>query len=541
MKPTSNTPDERSKRGRVRDDDRGVSTVLGALLLFGILMALLVSIQATAVPLWNQGIEYQHDARVEADVAEIRDTVLRSAADGREYSSAVELGVTYPTRPFLISPNDPSGTIRTTDAATVTVSGAVASGEAADYWNGSPVSFTTRSLVYEARYNELSNPPRYVIDNTALVEQYEGTTLDVGSPTLVSDRRINLVLLNGTLSQSGTGTASLTMQPISAPATTRTVRAENQPITITVPTRMDAAYWEDALADERQSNGGHITSIAVEEGPRYNQLRIQLERNVTYKLRTAKIGVGSDQGSVSPHYVTAETGPRTTNVGQIQTYTFTVRDRYNNPIQGADLDVSVVDGPGEVVSVSGPSGPDGVVTVHYRAATTGTATIQATFGSQPDALRTAAHTVEVTEPASGGAASSVDQGTNSNVFVTDVTTSALFDANEVGVTFRNTGQTTKAIDSARFVAFYDGVIMCPCPAGVRLGSSSPGVFKNDPATDISPNPSLSPGNTSVKLAFVAKDGSPAAVDSQDWVLLELVFDDGSRSTYLIQLDTEDVI
>lgn len=539
MKRTSNTTNRTAPSKRVQDDNRGVSAVLGALLLFGLLMAVLVIIQATAVPIWNQGTEYQHNARIEGDIAETRDDILRSAAEGREYSSAIELGANYPTRPFLISPGDPSGTIRTTAPGTVTIRGAVASGEAGDYWNGSPVSYTTRSLGYEADYNELRNSPRYVIDNTALIKQYEETTLGVGSPTLVSDRRINLVLLNGSVSRSGTSVASLTVNPISAPATTTTVSADNQPITITVPTQMNAKYWETALAEERASNGGHILAISVEEGSGYNQLRIQLEKNVTYVLRTAKIGLGNNQASVSPHYLTAGTGPPTINIGKTQEYTFVVRDRYNNPVQGVDPNVSVVDGPGEIVSVSGPSGPDGVVTVQYRAATTGTASIQATFGSSPNALQTASHTVEVTGSSSAGATPAIDQGMNSNIVITNVSTSLLLDANEVTVTFNNQDGTTREVVSARFVAFYDGVVLCPCPGGVRIGSSSPPVFRNEPMTTIIPNVSLSPGDTTVELAFVAGDGTPASVDSQDWILLELVFDDGSQSTYLIQLDTED--
>jgi hypothetical protein len=542
-RPNSTTNnDESSPIQELYADERGVSAVVGAILMFGLLMALLVTIQATAVPVWNQGIEYQHNTRVGQEFASVHGDIRRSAAIDREFASAIELGATYPTRPFLISPPDPSGTIRTTPEAPVTVSGAVASNEAGDYWSGSPVTYTTRSLVYEADYNELRNAPRYVIDNSALFRQYDNATLTEGEPTLIDDRRINLLLLNGSLAQSGTSSRSLTVSPISAPATTTTVRAANQPITITVPTLANAEYWQSALANERKANGGHITALSVrtQEGSAYNLLRIQLEQGLTYQLRTAKIGVGTEREHDVPHYLTTGTGDPTMSVSETQQYTFVVKDKYNNPIDGVDLNATVVEGPGEIVSVSGPSDPNGVVTVRYTSSTAGTARIQATFGSSPNSLQTATHTVETVAPPDTGGGR-IDQGLDSNVVVDNVSASLLFDANEVAVTFNNQGQTAKRIAAARFVAFYDGVILCPCPEGVRIGSATPTIFHNQPVTNISPSVALDPGTTTVKLGFRNEAGAPAAVDSQDQVILELVFADGIRSTYLIQLDTESAV
>ena len=49
-------------------DERGVSEVLGAILVFGILVVLLATIQTQAIPAANEQVEFNHNQEVQSDL-----------------------------------------------------------------------------------------------------------------------------------------------------------------------------------------------------------------------------------------------------------------------------------------------------------------------------------------------------------------------------------------------------------------------------------------------------------------------------------------
>lgn len=450
-------------RGRsFRRDERGVSAVLGAILMFGLLMAMLVSIQATAVPVWNQGIEYQHDVRIEEELADFQDDILRTARDGGDRSDAIELGVTYPTRPFLISPTDPTGTLATTPEGTVTVAGAVAEGEAGDYWDGSPVTYTTRSITYQANYNEYRNAPRYVIENTAYFEQYPDRDLPVSESSLVDDQRINLVLINGSVSRTGVRPAVISTREVSAPVDTTLVRADGEPIRVAIPTLADRTYWETALGDERIENGGHVTALTFQEGEPYNRVTVQLEAGPTYRLRTAAVGVGDAREREVPHYLTEGRGDATLGVNEPEEIEFVVRDRYTNPVSGVDVEAVVVDGPGELVAVDDVSDTDGTVTYRYVSGAAGEATVRATFGPSPGTLETAERTISVYGTGGGGAGGTGGSDATGTGGVTN------WSATDTTETFSQEGGRWQGIDGASSLRLSDALFTPVRPSDQQL-------------------------------------------------------------------------
>ncbi|PSQ24469.1 hypothetical protein BRD01_03805, partial [Halobacteriales archaeon QS_8_65_32] len=69
----------------------------------------------------------------------------------------------------------------------------------------------------------------------------------------------------------------------------------------------------------------------------------RLKRNETYRLRMAKIGVGSGASSTSAAYLTtipSFTGPVAEN--DTRQVRVEVRDRYNNPIQGKMVNLTIM-------------------------------------------------------------------------------------------------------------------------------------------------------------------------------------------------------
>ncbi len=381
--------DDRARRGQM--------AAIGFVLMFSIVVLLLVTLQVMAVPTWNQSVEFDHNERVRGDLEQYRDGLFATAASGRLTSESIELGTRYPTRPFLLNPTDPSGTIRTTTPGTVTISGANATGDTGDYWNGTRRAFSTRHLVYSPNYNEYATAPETVFENTVLYDRHEGRSLPITPERLIRGNDITIVTLDGSLDRGSSGTYDLEAVPLSASEEVTTVRSASG-IELTVPTRLSESEWEALLEDELDGNGGRVESLNVTDGDPYDALTLTLS-NGTYDLRMAKIGVGSGYDRPDAHYITTES-PSELQVasGETERLVFTVRDRYNNPVSGVEVNATPSE-TGNVTPVSAVTDSEGTAVFRYEGATSGEETVTASFGPDSpeadlDGLRTANVTIE---------------------------------------------------------------------------------------------------------------------------------------------------
>jgi hypothetical protein len=384
---------------------RGQTAPIGFILVFAILMLLLVTLQTTAVPSWNQGEEFEHSQQVRDELEGVRENVFQTAATGRLTSKSVQLGARYPRRPFLLNPADPSGRIATTEPGTIRLTNLTASGEAGDYWNASGNAtreFRTKHLQYRPNYNEYDNAPMTVYENGVLYDRRGNTTLPLTGTPLVDGERLNLVTLTGNLSESGVSAEEVTVEPVSAPQQVTSVSGDG-PVRLRLPTRLDEETWNELLADEFVGEGGHVyDNVTVTPGQPYDTVTLSLEGNTSYDLRMARVRIGRGTGQPGPHYVTLDSPARpSVPVGQAERVTVEVRDRYNNPVSGVTVDATVVGGP-DTVPGTATTDEDGHATFQYTPTAAGSATIEATFGSGPGLLETATVTVTATRSGGGG-------------------------------------------------------------------------------------------------------------------------------------------
>jgi hypothetical protein len=329
---------------RLRTDERGVTVQIGTVLLFAVLIVLLSTYQASVVPQQNEQVEFNHNQQVQNQMQDLRDGLLRTAATGSGGSASVALGTQYPVRAFFVNPAPPSGTLRTTPAAEFRLENAKAAGETGDYWNGDPRAFQTRGLTYDPVYHVYQNPPTTVYRNGVLYNRFDGANRIVAGQRLVRGNTISMVALTGRLSESSSTSASVDFRPVSS--ATRTVTVENEDgeaVTLVVPTELSASTWEALLESELDPEQNdpekHVT--AVENVGGADAVRIVLEPGV-YELEMAKVGVGSDVTGVGPHYVTDVRGDdESVAEGTSQKLVVEVRDRYNNPITGAKVNLSI--------------------------------------------------------------------------------------------------------------------------------------------------------------------------------------------------------
>lgn len=330
---------------QLRGDDRAVTVQIGAVLLFAVLIVGMSTYQAVVVPEQNASAEYEHGQRVQADMVDLRNAILRTAATGASQPTAVALGTRYPERLVFVNPPPASGTLRTGPERTLVVSNASAvDPDARDHWNGDARAFSTRDLVYEPQYRGYDGAPATVFDGAVLYNRFDtGANVTLSEQSVVDGRRITLVTLAGTRATSGTGAASVDPRPLSpSTATVRTVTIGNAsgPVTLTVPTRLPAATWDDLLASQTRVQGvAQNGSGAVD---------VVLEPGTTYELRMARIGVGDDVSSAGPQYVTKVSG-RSGLVVE-------VRDRYDNPVSGVQVNATVERGNGTVEPAGGADG-----------------------------------------------------------------------------------------------------------------------------------------------------------------------------------------
>ncbi|WP_440989007.1 Ig-like domain-containing protein [Haloarchaeobius baliensis] len=397
----------RHNTNTIRGNDRGVSPVLGGILVFGLVLALLVLAQVSLVPALNQQTEFEHNQRLVDDATELQGSAYRVSTSGGTESVEVGTGVRYRPMAFLVTPTAGNGRVYT-EAGTVTVSGAVAADpEAADYWNGGDWSESTRSVVFDPAYREYITAPQTRYEGTVVVNDFDGTTLLVDEGRLVDGRRITLLTVDGEVYEESTRSVVLTLRAVSQSTQTVELRNETDPIRITVPSSLSPEQWkEDVLADQLDESGlpdgdpsddRHVLDVV--DGPTAGTVTVLLEPRVTYEFTMARLGIGSEYDtSPDPAYVTiVDSGNATLRPGEVTTVTFEVRDAFNNPVAGVPVSTTASGNALELDADSTVStSSNGRATFVFRANRDGQTTVSASFG--PDAAQTASTTVEVVDP-----------------------------------------------------------------------------------------------------------------------------------------------
>jgi hypothetical protein len=423
-------------RRLVTGDDRGVSEVIGAILVFGLVVALMAVLQVQAIPSANEEVEVEHNQRIQGDLSGLQASLSRTATTGSGESVRVELGTSYPPRMLFYNPAPVQGRFTTTESGVVKVTSVVATNsETSDYIDGSlggvGSGIETRSVVYTANYNEFSNAPDVVSEHSVLISDYDdGNTVVEDPGELVSGRDVALTTMAGDVERSSSGVVSVRTKAVSGPSQTVPVQREaaDDNIEISVPTRISEEVWIhqilaseiddtgdgnlgpepgdvcDDIAGVDTSNERYVVDCSYGENPGApNVLTLVLQEEdgsgnaVVYNMEMAKVGIGDSFDSPEAHYITAVPTP-SASVPMDETVTLTaqVRDKYNNPVSGVPVTASVPSGSAGSASVvgSGVSNEDGKVFVQYTSSTAGTHDVDVSFGGG-SAIETATFNVEV--------------------------------------------------------------------------------------------------------------------------------------------------
>ncbi|WP_435097304.1 Ig-like domain-containing protein [Halorubrum sp. N11] len=318
--------------------------MVGTVILFGFLILALSLYQVQVVPQENSDIEFEHSQQIEGEFLDLRNAVLSASRTGAGRSTSVKLGTRYPQRTFALNPPPASGQLSTTDPRELRIENATVEGDGnvVVYWNNrtetdGAIAFDTRSLRYSPRYHEFRDGPDLVYEHSLVVAEFENTVLSRTGQTVVdSDNRIRLTALNGTVDESGIERTSLDPETLSQSRRSVTLNSTGTgPIVLELPTDVSTeragdleSAWRDGLAED----DANVEDVTVAGGT----VRVELNGTESYRLELGKVGLGT--GTSAPD----ESTGYITNVSSTDGVAVAeVRDRFNNPVVGAEVEVDV--------------------------------------------------------------------------------------------------------------------------------------------------------------------------------------------------------
>ena len=366
---------------RLRAGDRGLAVQVGVTILLGFVVIALATYQAQVVPQQNARVEFTHSQNVQGQLQDVRGAIVSVPGGGNGRSVSVDLGTRYPDRTIFVNPSPPSGQLRTATERNLTVDNATAAGEVGDFWDGTERNVSTRALEYRPDYNVYRNGPTTVIENTVVFDEQprSGDVVVDSDQRLIDGNQIDLVAVQGDYQRGTSQTVAVDVRATSS--STRTVTlTEGDPVTITVPTRLDATIWNESLLDGEEN----VVNVS-QAGP--NRVAIELAGNETYELQMAKVGLTNGVDRPGAAYVTTVEGDGASiGANQSQRLVAEVRDEYNNPVSGVTTNVSFDDTQGDVEVVRNVSDAEGRVVYDYEpdASAAGTTqTVTVSFSPSP--------------------------------------------------------------------------------------------------------------------------------------------------------------
>jgi len=248
-------------------DERAQSTLVGFILLFGILVIAFSSYQAVVVPNQNGEVEFNHFQDIQNDFTEFRSTLVNSVGSNEERAATFRLGTQYPARLLALNPPPVSGQLETIDDGNrkVVVNSTDGENIATDVCGTDTP--TTNSLRYTPSYNEFGSPRSVSYENRFVAREFrDGNVYDEQRLIRESSNEINLLLLNGSVSRASQESYSFDINASRRNRTTEAKAVSN----IIIPSQYSADEWEGTILEDMEvdaiPNGDGRVRIEAEDG-----------------------------------------------------------------------------------------------------------------------------------------------------------------------------------------------------------------------------------------------------------------------------------
>lgn len=332
----------------LQESDRGVSTVVGFVMIVALLVITLSIYQSDVVPNQNAEIEHQYSQSLDGEFADLRSTVDDVATSGAPASTTIQGGPEYPSRALAINGPEPAGRLRTTNESNMTLEGLQSDG--GGYWNDIEREFSTRLLEFQPRYNFLQLDERYYLENGVGVKVVEdGAYTTALDGDVVEGDRIDVVLLAGKVDAQDR-VHDLALEPISTGSDFVTVEPTGPESTLTLPTARSEAAWNETADKSPNVNETRFTCRRTGAGgdppceSRINDVTLVLNQSAdSYDLRVTKLGFEGAPKPEAEYLTTTATVRSGLSMDRTHEFEVTARDRFGNP---ADAEIELVGGGG---------------------------------------------------------------------------------------------------------------------------------------------------------------------------------------------------
>lgn len=276
-------------------DQKGQSEVIGAVLVFAIVVGLLALNQTFLVPQHNQEIEFKLHETVQQDMEAVRSGFVAASASNKPQSIPVTLGTNYPARYLAINPAPPGGTLRTVEGGVIDSDDNELSVSSVCGTGSDPAD--TKFLKYTPSYNYYDSGLPITFENSVVYRQ-DGTSGPVfnSGQILIQGNQITIVRTVGDIQASSSKTTSVDIIPSKTGSThvSEDLNGDGD-LSLTIPTDLSASDWADLLEDQPRfqgaSNAGSGRVTITVQNPSSS--------GPGYTVRCTSVGV-NEEPDVSP-------------------------------------------------------------------------------------------------------------------------------------------------------------------------------------------------------------------------------------------------
>jgi len=191
----------------LQNDTRAVSSLIGFILLFGILVIAFVGYQAQVVPQQNAEMEFEHFQENRNELIDVRSTILTAGTSDRPQFPTVQLGTNYQTRILALNGPSPAGLLQTTGPYPINISNE----------DGSiNESIQTRFIKYQPGYYEIDVGTTWYENSVLYLDKPEsgGERVVIEDQSLVTDGgTLRVTALQNDFQRSGTNRITLELYP----------------------------------------------------------------------------------------------------------------------------------------------------------------------------------------------------------------------------------------------------------------------------------------------------------------------------------------
>jgi len=221
---------------RFFDDKRGVSAVVGAILIFGILILALTTYQAAIVPQQNAQTEFEHFEDNRDELIEFRNAVSTAGQTKISQFPSIKLGTQYQSRTFTINPAPPSGTLQTSQPYNISLN---------DSESSEPENVSTRFVEYRPGYREISVGSTWYEHSVLYLDEREtsGQNIIEDQNIVTSSGTVRITALQNEFQSTRNGRVTVELYPTND---SEFPEFEGE-VTVKLPTRLDDDYWKEEI------------------------------------------------------------------------------------------------------------------------------------------------------------------------------------------------------------------------------------------------------------------------------------------------------